>query len=103
MAGELEEVVPDLPKGTVTERFILVMEVKLKLLAPHLDLIRSLMSAALDPTHRLPHIGSPFWDLPQIESDGEFKEYFRLLCLVPATLHPQSTHRDWLDSYTPFT
>lgn len=57
LAGELEEIVAELPAGTVAERAKIVLRRKLELLRPHLTLFRPLVAAALDPNHRLAILG----------------------------------------------
>jgi len=48
---------PDLPVGTVADRFQAAVQAKLGLITPHRDALRALASRALDPTDRLGVLG----------------------------------------------
>jgi pyoverdine/dityrosine biosynthesis protein Dit1 len=48
---------PDLPNGTIAERFAAAMAIKLTLITPHRSALRALASRALDPTDRLGVLG----------------------------------------------
>src|SRR5215204_68668 len=53
LATELEARVPELPEGTVAERFRSAMLTKLSLVAPYRDALAALLATALDPWHEL--------------------------------------------------
>lgn len=53
LATELEACVPDLPEGTLAERFRAAMLTKLSLVAPYRDALTALIATALDPRHEL--------------------------------------------------
>jgi pyoverdine/dityrosine biosynthesis protein Dit1 len=53
LAAELEARVPDLPEGSVAERFRAVMLTKLGLVAPYREALAALLAALLDPRHEL--------------------------------------------------
>lgn len=53
LAAELEASVPDLPEGTLAERFRAAMLTKLSLVAPYRDALTALIATALDPRHEL--------------------------------------------------
>jgi pyoverdine/dityrosine biosynthesis protein Dit1/AcrR family transcriptional regulator len=53
LATELEASVPDLPEGTLAERFRAAMLTKLSLVAPYRDALTALIATALDPRHEL--------------------------------------------------
>jgi pyoverdine/dityrosine biosynthesis protein Dit1 len=57
LATELEARVPELPEGTVAERFREAMLTKLSLVAPYRDALTALLAAALDPRHELGALG----------------------------------------------
>lgn len=57
LASDLEARVPELPTGTVAERFAVLVRAKLALLEPHWPLFTSLLPAALDPGDRLAVFG----------------------------------------------
>jgi pyoverdine/dityrosine biosynthesis protein Dit1 len=57
LAADLEARVPELPAGTVAERFAVLVRAKLALVAPHWGLYKSLLPAALDPDDRLAVLG----------------------------------------------
>ncbi|HEX8336373.1 MAG TPA: L-tyrosine/L-tryptophan isonitrile synthase family protein, partial [Pyrinomonadaceae bacterium] len=57
LAMELEASVPELPEGTIAERFRSAMLTKLSLVAPYRDALKALLSAALDPRHELGALG----------------------------------------------
>lgn len=57
LALDLEACVPELPSGTVAQRFSYAMQRKLALLMPHWELFRSLIPVATDPTDRLAVLG----------------------------------------------
>lgn len=48
---------PDLPEGTVAQRFAAAIGVKLDLITPHRSALRALVSRSLDPTDRLGVLG----------------------------------------------
>jgi pyoverdine/dityrosine biosynthesis protein Dit1/AcrR family transcriptional regulator len=53
LATKLEARVPELPEGTIAERFRSAMTTKLSLVAPYRDALTALLAAALDPRHEL--------------------------------------------------
>jgi pyoverdine/dityrosine biosynthesis protein Dit1/AcrR family transcriptional regulator len=53
LATELEARVPELPEGTMAERFRSAMLTKLSLAAPYREALTSLLASALDPRHEL--------------------------------------------------
>ncbi|MFL6335320.1 MAG: L-tyrosine/L-tryptophan isonitrile synthase family protein [Pyrinomonadaceae bacterium] len=53
LAAELEARVPELPEGTMAERFRSAMLTKLSLVAPYRDALAALLATALDPRHEL--------------------------------------------------
>lgn len=53
LATELEARVPELPEGTLAERFRSAMLTKLSLVAPYREAVAALLAAALDPRHEL--------------------------------------------------
>jgi len=57
LASQLEARVPDLPEGTLAERFAAAMETKLALLAPYRDAVGALLASLLDPRHELSALG----------------------------------------------
>lgn len=57
LATELEARVPELPEGTVAERFRAAMLTKLSLVAPYRDALTALLATALDPRHELGALG----------------------------------------------
>jgi pyoverdine/dityrosine biosynthesis protein Dit1/AcrR family transcriptional regulator len=57
LATELEARVPELPEGTVADRFRSAMLTKLSLVAPYRDALKALLAAALDPRHELGALG----------------------------------------------
>jgi pyoverdine/dityrosine biosynthesis protein Dit1 len=57
LATELEACIPELPAGTVADRFAAAVRAKLALLAPYLDVLKSLLPAAVDPADRLAVFG----------------------------------------------
>src|SRR5262245_43742986 len=56
-AFDLEARVPDLPAGTVAERFRAVMAAKFEILGPYRDALAALLAAVLDPRHELGVLG----------------------------------------------
>jgi len=71
LAADLEACVPELPTGTVAERFAILLRAKLKLLDPHWSLFKSLTPAALDPDDRLAVFG-PAADRIRARVQGAF-------------------------------
>lgn len=57
LATELEARVPELPEGTIVERFRWAMLTKLSLVAPYRDALTALLATALDPRHELGALG----------------------------------------------
>ncbi|HEX8502995.1 MAG TPA: L-tyrosine/L-tryptophan isonitrile synthase family protein [Pyrinomonadaceae bacterium] len=57
LAAELEARVPELPEGTLAERFRAAMLAKLSLVAPYKDALTALLATALDPRHELGALG----------------------------------------------
>lgn len=57
LATELEARVPELPEGTLADRFRWAMLTKLSLVAPYRDALTALLAAALDPRHELGALG----------------------------------------------
>lgn len=57
LATELEARVPELPAGTMAERFRSAMLMKLSLVAPYRDALTALLATALDPRHELGALG----------------------------------------------
>jgi pyoverdine/dityrosine biosynthesis protein Dit1/AcrR family transcriptional regulator len=57
LAAELEARVPELPEGTIAERFRSAMLTKLSLVAPYRDALTALLATALDPRHELGALG----------------------------------------------
>jgi pyoverdine/dityrosine biosynthesis protein Dit1 len=57
LATELEARVPELPAGTIAERFRSAMLTKLSLVAPYRDALTALLATALDPRHELGALG----------------------------------------------
>jgi pyoverdine/dityrosine biosynthesis protein Dit1 len=57
LAADLQARVPDLPQGSVGERFHAAMEAKLALLAPYREALASLLASLLDPRHELSALG----------------------------------------------
>lgn len=58
LASDLEARVPELPAGTIAERFAVLLRAKLALLHPYWGLFKSLLPAALDPEDRLAVLGA---------------------------------------------
>ena len=57
LATELEARVPELPEGTIAERFRAAMLTKLSLVTPYRDALTALLATALDPRHELGALG----------------------------------------------
>src|SRR5215204_147200 len=57
LATELEARVPELPEGTIAERFRSAMLTKLSLVTPYRDALTALLATALDPRHELGALG----------------------------------------------
>jgi pyoverdine/dityrosine biosynthesis protein Dit1/AcrR family transcriptional regulator len=57
LAADLEARAPELPEGSVGERFHAAMEAKLTLLAPYRKALTSLLASLLDPRHELSALG----------------------------------------------
>lgn len=57
LASELEARVPELPEGTIAERFRSAMLTKLSLVTPYRDALTALLATALDPRHELGALG----------------------------------------------
>ena len=71
LASDLESRVPELPAGTVAERFAVLVRTKLALLEPHWGLFKSLLPSALDPADRLAVFG-PVSDRIRARVQGVF-------------------------------
>src|ERR1044072_7785427 len=59
LAAELEARVPELPEGTIAERFRAAMLTKLSLVTPYRDALPGLLATALAPRHELGALGGP--------------------------------------------
>ena len=58
LASDLEARVPELPAGTVGERFAVILRAKLALLRPHREFYRSIFAAALTTRALIVYPGS---------------------------------------------
>jgi len=76
---------PDLPPGTVSQRFAAAMAIKLRLITPHRSSLRALASRALDPTDRLGVLG-PRAGAVRARNSGVFA-----LVVLGATDRPAAT------------